>query len=64
MDRPEPIWRRGSFCSGNGDCVEVAMAEGSVLVRGSTDPRGTLQFSRGEWTSFVAAVKAGQFDPR
>jgi hypothetical protein len=65
VSQPKPIWERGTFCSGSGDCVEVGMAADRVLVRDSADPGGgMLRFSRREWASFVAGVKAGQFDLR
>lgn len=56
-------WKRASSCS-FGDCVEVDIDAYGVLVRDSKDPNGPeLSFTREEWTEFVAAVKAGEFDP-
>lgn len=63
-NQPEaPLFRKSSFCSANGGCVEVAVDEfGSALVRDAKDPSGpVLRFSRDEWTAFVAGVRAGEF---
>ena len=56
-------WRRSSRCSTN-SCVEVAdLPDGGVALRDSKSPEAApiLIFSRGEWTSFVSGVKAGEF---
>ncbi len=57
------IWKRSTRCC-SGACVEVAAADGGVLVRdsklGDASPR--LSFDRAEWEAFVAGVKAGDFD--
>lgn len=44
-------------------CVEVAIGEDEVAVRDSKRPsEPVLQFSREEWSAFVAGIKAGEFD--
>ena len=49
-------------CEGGGACVEVGKLE-IVAVRDSKNPDGpVLYYSMTEWTEFVRAVKAGQFD--
>jgi hypothetical protein len=59
-----PRWRRSSY-SEAGDCVEVAMAGGRILVRDSKVPAGPmLCFTSGEWSAFLAGARDGQFDPR
>ena len=61
-------WRKSSFSgtggSGGGDCVEVAaLADGTVGVRDSKNPRGgALRFTRSEIAAWVAGCKAGEFD--
>jgi hypothetical protein len=57
-------WRKSSYTSGQGNCVEVASnVPGMVAVRDSKDPLGpTLAFAPDEWEGFTAAVKAGEFD--
>ncbi|MFE3829907.1 DUF397 domain-containing protein [Streptomyces sp. NPDC059092] len=56
----ESVWRRSSYSSGNGQCVEVRdNAPGAVPVRDSKNPGGPrLAFGSGAWTSFVAALRA------
>jgi Domain of unknown function (DUF397) len=57
------IWRR-STVSGGGNCVEVAFADQSVLVRSSRDPLGSvLSFSRQEWIAFLEGASKGEFTP-
>ncbi|MEU6722407.1 DUF397 domain-containing protein [Nonomuraea wenchangensis] len=49
-------------CNG-GNCVEVAVLDGKVWVRGSQDASGAvLPFSVDEWSDFIRGVKDGQFD--
>jgi Domain of unknown function (DUF397) len=59
--RLETQWRRGSEC-GNGECVEVAAAADSVLVRSSQRPEVVLEFTASEWRVFARALQAGEFD--
>ena len=58
MDPVEPRWRKSSHSMGNGgNCVEVAVTGGVVLVRDSKDPGGpALRFGRKQWQAFVGAV--------
>jgi len=60
--RPEPVWRRSSFCA-NGECVEVRLQDGRILLRDSKDRRSKAQhYTMEEWRSFVRGIKAGEFD--
>jgi hypothetical protein len=55
-------FRKSSFC-GSSACVEVAQADGDVLVRDSKDPAvPPLRFTADEWAAFTAGVRAGEFD--
>ena len=57
-------WYKSSYTSGQGNCVEVAALADRVAVRDSKDPDGlVLAVTPGEWLSFAAGVKAGEFDP-
>jgi len=52
-------WVKG--CETNA-CVEVSQEYGSVFVRNSKDPRRTIVFDSEEWSTFLEAVKRGEFD--
>lgn len=58
-------WHKSSRSGGTGDCVEVAgNLPGVVGVRDSKDAHGpALTFDPPAWTTFVTAVKHGEFDP-
>ncbi|MGW0804941.1 DUF397 domain-containing protein [Nonomuraea sp. NPDC002799] len=62
MTRPpaldQAVWRS---CN-NGDCVEVAVLEGTVWVRGSRGDGAVLPFTFDEWSAFVSGAKRGLFD--
>ncbi|GAB2959274.1 DUF397 domain-containing protein [Streptomyces pseudoechinosporeus] len=56
-------WRKSSHSGGsNGDCLEVIDGHSTVPVRDSKNPHGpALLIPTGGWSSFVDAVKGGQF---
>jgi Domain of unknown function (DUF397) len=65
MDLNRAEWRKSSYSTGNGGaCVEVASnLPGAVAVRDSKDPHGpALIFTPGEWRTFAAGVKSGEFN--
>jgi hypothetical protein len=56
-------WRKSSYSSDDGNCVEVADHGAHRAVRDSKDPTGpVLIFTATEWSSFTAGVQAGEFD--
>jgi hypothetical protein len=61
-DRPFTGWHKANG-SLESNCVEVGVADDGVrAVRDSEDRTGpALQFTPGQWTAFVAGVKAGEF---
>lgn len=61
----EPTWHRSTLSGDQGNCVEVAhMSDGTTAVRDSKHPdRAVLVFSAREWSAFLNAVRAGEFDP-
>jgi len=57
-----PAWRKSTRCGESGSCVEVALAEDGIAMRESRNPNGpVLRFSRPEWGTFVAGIRAGDF---
>jgi hypothetical protein len=56
-------WRKSSYTTGQGNCVEAASPRGVVAVRDSKDPDGpSLVIPPADWRSFTRAVKAGRHD--
>jgi hypothetical protein len=55
-------WRKSS-ASASGDCVEVALSQGSILVRDSKERCPyILEFTSSEWRAFLSGVRDGEFD--
>jgi hypothetical protein len=50
------------FCA-SGECIEVAQHDGMIILRDSTQPRGTmLQYAASDFGAFVRRVKSGRLD--
>ena len=67
MDLTDVRWRKASYSSSNGSCVEVgtkSTPDGDMfLVRDTKDRAGgLLAFTTAEWDAFTAGVKDGEFD--
>lgn len=60
------IWRKSSYSTGGGECVEVAtLPNGQIAVRDSKNPSGpTLCFSPGAIAIWLTSVKAGALTAR
>ena len=57
------IWRKSSYSSTNGSCVELATDGENVRLRDSKAPDGgTLTLSADTWRSLLDAAKAGELD--
>ncbi|GIJ28080.1 DUF397 domain-containing protein [Micromonospora qiuiae] len=55
LDLSVAKWRTSTRSVGNGNCVEVATADGGVAVRDSKDRHGpVLAFPLPAWRAFVA----------
>ncbi len=62
-ERADIVWRKSVASGSNGDCVEVAFTDKSVLMRHSKNPLGPqLSFSYSEWAAFLTGVRHGEFD--
>ena len=61
MDMSSAIWRTSSYSGANGgNCIEIAAAARTVVVRDSKDPDGpVLAFRPNDWQRFADRVKAG-----
>jgi hypothetical protein len=61
LDLTYAQWRKSSYSSANGACVEVAHLPEAIAVRDSKDPAGPkLIFTRPEWAAFVESAKSGR----
>ncbi|MFE2934682.1 DUF397 domain-containing protein [Streptomyces sp. NPDC059278] len=62
-DPTQLIWRKSSYSSGNGQCLEVGDGIQDVTpVRDSKSDRGPLLvFRDSSWSAFLTAVKANSF---
>jgi hypothetical protein len=59
----EAQYRTSSFSYGHGDCVEVALPEGRVLVRDTKDrARPPVKFTPAAWAAFTAGVRGREFE--
>lgn len=55
-------WHRSTFCA-QGECVEIAVHEGSVFVRDSKAPDvPPLAYSYDEFSAFVRGIQKGDFN--
>jgi hypothetical protein len=56
-DRNGVVWRTSSYTGGSGDCVEVAPATDTVLVRDTKDREGpVLAVPATAWRAFLADI--------
>ena len=62
VDLSTAAWRKSSYSSANGQCVEVAFLGEAVAMRDSKNPDGpALVFSPGEFDAFVRGVMKNEF---
>lgn len=56
-------WKKSSYSSNNGSCVEVKLTGDLVAVRNSNHPDdGQVLFTRDEWAAFLPGVRDGEFN--
>ena len=61
LDLSGARWRKSSRSSDVANCVEVAITTGTVAVRDSKNPAGSmLAIPLPAWTAFTAAVRTGE----
>ncbi|MFB7917079.1 DUF397 domain-containing protein [Streptomyces sp. NPDC056061] len=56
-------WRKSSYSSAQGQCVEVAICQdaGAVGTRDSKNPSGpALLFAPSQWSAFITGVTCGK----
>lgn len=61
---PMTSWRKSSWSTYNGNCLEVAGLGGELVAVRDSKANGAgpvLSFGRAAWDSFVAGVKNGDF---
>jgi hypothetical protein len=57
------VWRKSTYSSQDGNCVEICDVAGSVGIRDSKSPdRAVLRSARRDWVAFIVEAKAGNFD--
>ena len=58
----DAAWRKSSYSSPSGNCVEAAKLTGGVALRNSRFPDGpALVFASAVWDAFLRGVKGGCF---
>ncbi|WSX29534.1 DUF397 domain-containing protein [Streptomyces sp. NBC_00984] len=55
-------WRKSSFSEQSGNCLELAVVGGGVLVRESDDPAVVIRTTAAKLAAFLEGAKAGEFD--
>ncbi|MCP9211467.1 DUF397 domain-containing protein [Streptomyces cucumeris] len=62
VDLTGAAWRKSSYSSGTGACLEIAITGGIVALRDSKDiSRPAMLFSTDAWTAFVRGAAEGEF---
>jgi hypothetical protein len=75
-ERFQPGWRKSTYSTNGGDCVEIAVSPSGhhpagresgagklCMIRDSKDPNGHwLHFTPAQWAAFTRGMKQGAFD--
>lgn len=52
-------WRKATYSTGNGACVEISAQGAMVAIRDSVDQSGPIVFcSQIDWRAFISGVQA------
>ncbi|MGE7389893.1 DUF397 domain-containing protein [Streptomyces sp. NPDC004126] len=62
MRTVEIQWRKSSMSADTGNCLEVAVQDGEILIRESDDPGVVIRTSRAKLRAFIDGASAGEFD--
>ena len=64
FEEPCIAWRKSTASNSSG-CVEVAVVDGSVLIRDSVNPTGVvLRLPPGVWSAFLTRTRGEDFGLR
>ena len=55
-------FKKSSFSSRTGRCVEVAIGTEDVFVRNTKNPKIIVKFTYAEWEAFIDGVKKHEFE--
>lgn len=62
-ERQSLAWLKAKSSTANGQCVEIAAADGKIAIRDSKDPEGpVLVYTPGEFSAFLEGARNGEFD--
>ncbi len=62
MKTLEIQWHKSSYSEQSGNCLELAVVDGQILVRESDDPGVIVSTTAAKLAVFLAGAKAGEFD--
>ncbi|MGO4751650.1 DUF397 domain-containing protein, partial [Streptomyces sp. 2MCAF27] len=55
-------WQKSSFSHADGECVELAAADGAIRLRESDDPDAVITTAPRPLGTLIRGIKAGEFD--
>jgi hypothetical protein len=62
-ERESLAWLKAHSSTANGQCIEIASADGNIAIRDSKDPEGPiLVYTTSEFRAFLDGARNGEFD--